>query len=441
LTPLPSGVYVRGDLVLLEAGFAALEQGVTVHDHHGRVVACNPAAARIIGLPVDDILAGPRDQLPDDDDRGNLTRLVRGVLLSGMPETYGVLQLGASGRGPSTALRVSMKLLFGESRDQVMGLVASFGEIEPPIDVGTAKAADVGAFLEVAPEALIVLDEEEMVLLANRTARELAGRAPRLASAIQRNSPLRKILLEHARLAGDDPDDREVRGQQAMTCVFESTGPEELWLVAQLSPAPSVGNDSPRTVCSLRDISDERRREAQLTYEALHDALTGLPNLRLVREHFELALARARRGEQCVGLLFLDVNGLKRVNDEMGHQAGDALLVEFATRLTAAVRASDPVGRVIATESLVGRQGGDEFVVILTDLAHDPNLIMQAVTERLEQALRKPLLHGRQRIHLSAAIGAAAYPRDGADAKSLIEHANAAMRQTKRAESPTGRQR
>ena len=164
----------------------------------------------------------------------------------------------------------------------------------------------------------------------------------------------------------------------------------------------------------------------------MHDALTGLPNLRLVREHFELALARARRGEQGVGVLFLDLNGLKRVNDELGHAVGDALLIEFAKRLTGAVRACDPVGRLSDPPSLVGRQGGDEFVVILTDLADEAEAIMLAVCRRLEEALREPFAHGPHEIKIAAAIGGASYPKDGSDAGALLERANASMRQSKR---------
>jgi diguanylate cyclase (GGDEF)-like protein/PAS domain S-box-containing protein len=295
------------------------------------------------------------------------------------------------------------------------------------------------AVVEVAPEALVVFDDRGMVTLANRAARELAGRAPLLAAALSRERPLHSTLVERARSSGEAPGDWSQA--TAFTCAFESTDSETLWIAVRLSAMRATGEDSARTVCSLRDVSDQRRREAELTHHALHDPLTGLPNLRLVREHFKVALARARRGEQAVGLLFLDVNGLKLVNDELGHHAGDALLIEFAGRLTGAVRACDPVGRLPESSSLVGRKGGDEFVVILTDLARDPRTVMEAVTCRLEEALGEPLVHGSHEIRLSAAIGGAAYPCDGNDAESLLEHANAAMRRTKRAEADSRTER
>jgi diguanylate cyclase (GGDEF)-like protein len=278
------------------------------------------------------------------------------------------------------------------------------------------------AIVEAAPEALVVFDDAGMVTLANRAARELAEGIPLLADALSRGRPLQSALGELGEATGDGE----------FTCAVESRQAETIWIAVRLSAVRAADVDV--TVCSLRDVSDQRRREAELIHHALHDPLTGLPNLRLVREHFNLALARARRGEQAVGLLFLDVNGLKRVNDEFGHHAGDALLIEFAGRLTGAVRACDPVGRIAESASLVGRKGGDEFVVILCDLASDPRSVMQAVTARLAEALEQPLVHGAHEISLSAAIGAAAYPFDGTDAESLLQHANAAMRTTKRAE-------
>jgi diguanylate cyclase (GGDEF)-like protein len=186
------------------------------------------------------------------------------------------------------------------------------------------------------------------------------------------------------------------------------------------------------SVCSIRDITRERRREDELAHRALHDPLTGLANRRLIDEHLKVALARANRGELSVGLLFLDLDGFKQINEQFGHKVGDAVLVEFARRLTQAVRAADPVGRAADPASLVSRPGGDEFIVILSDLSSDPGPAIAGVMERLRLALQAPFGVGEIETTITVSIGAAEYPLDGRDAQTLVERANGMMRAVKR---------
>jgi diguanylate cyclase (GGDEF)-like protein/PAS domain S-box-containing protein len=183
----------------------------------------------------------------------------------------------------------------------------------------------------------------------------------------------------------------------------------------------------------LIDITDRKQLESKLIHDALHDPLTGLANRRLIDAHLDLALARAHRGEHTVGLLFLDLDGFKQVNEEFGHKAGDAVLAEFAERLTRAVRASDPVGRASDPATLVSRPGGDEFMVILSDLAPDPGASIAVVANRIRTALEEPFDVGGGTLKIGVSIGAAEYPLDGRDAQTLIERANGVMRSAKRA--------
>jgi diguanylate cyclase (GGDEF)-like protein len=180
-------------------------------------------------------------------------------------------------------------------------------------------------------------------------------------------------------------------------------------------------------------VTRAREPEEALAHSALHDPLTGLANRRLIDAHLDLALARAHRGEHTVGLLFLDLDGFKQVNEEFGHKAGDAVLAEFAERLTRAVRASDPVGRASDPATLVSRPGGDEFMVILSDLAPDPGASIAVVANRIRTALEEPFDVGGGTLKIGVSIGAAEYPLDGRDAQTLIERANGVMRSAKRA--------
>ena len=130
----------------------------------------------------------------------------------------------------------------------------------------------------------------------------------------------------------------------------------------------------------------------------------------MIDEHLQLAVARAHRGEQCAGVLVLDIDGFKQINERFGHKAGDEVLVEFARRLARAVRMSDRVGRSADPTSLVSRPGGDEFMVVLTDLSSEPGQVIAGVVDRLHGALQEPFSVGDAEPHITVSIGAAEYP-------------------------------
>jgi diguanylate cyclase (GGDEF)-like protein/PAS domain S-box-containing protein len=169
------------------------------------------------------------------------------------------------------------------------------------------------------------------------------------------------------------------------------------------------------------DITERRAAEAQVEHLAYHDALTGLPNRALLSEHLALALARAARAGTACALLYLDLDDFKLVNDSFGHAGGDELLRQVAARLDARSRAGD----------LLARQGGDEFLLLLTDLEGDPVDAAQSAAETLLDALGEPFRLADEELQLSASVGLSVYPRDASDADTLLRHADAAMYQAK----------
>lgn len=173
----------------------------------------------------------------------------------------------------------------------------------------------------------------------------------------------------------------------------------------------------------VRDISERRRGEEQLAYLAYHDPLTGLPNRILVEQQLELALARARRAHGAVALMFVDLDDFKEVNDRLGHATGDRLLAGVATRLRSVLRDSD----------VLARHGGDEFLVLLSDLEDDPAPAAEAVGVRLLDALREPILVGDIELRTGASVGVSVCPDDASETEALLRHADAAMYQAKAA--------
>jgi diguanylate cyclase len=180
-------------------------------------------------------------------------------------------------------------------------------------------------------------------------------------------------------------------------------------------------------LCALIVIGHQRRIERQAQedkYRAGHDALTGLANRSLLNERVERALG-ARRGAEPVGLLLLDLNRFKEVNDTLGHHTGDLLLTEVAARLCAAARETDTVARL----------GGDEFAVLLPGIGSEEDCLELA--RRLLDAVQGPAELDGVRVDISGSIGAAVYPVHSANPAELLQHADIAMYTAKRNRSGT----
>jgi diguanylate cyclase (GGDEF)-like protein len=158
-----------------------------------------------------------------------------------------------------------------------------------------------------------------------------------------------------------------------------------------------------------------RESQEKLRYLSEHDALTDLPNRNLLQDRIEVALARARRFQTHLGLLLVDVDHFKGVNDTYGHQAGDRLLREFARRIGSSVRATDTVARI----------GGDEFVVLLPDLSAAQEAAK--IAAKILNAVSTPIDLAGAKVSVTASIGISAYPACGTNASALLASADAAM--------------
>jgi diguanylate cyclase (GGDEF)-like protein len=198
--------------------------------------------------------------------------------------------------------------------------------------------------------------------------------------------------------------------------------------------------DLEQRVRELIDLTDSRiRAEESARWQARHDLLTGLPNRAMFLEQADAELSRAsrragltgesgregetvarsRRKSPQIGVLFLDLDRFKRINDTLGHAAGDMVLREVAARFSGCLRPEDTLARF----------AGDEFTVLLPDIPGAT--YASSVAQMLVRTLRRPILLGSQELHVGASIGIAMYPRDGRDAQTLIKHADIAMYQAK----------
>jgi diguanylate cyclase (GGDEF)-like protein/PAS domain S-box-containing protein len=220
--------------------------------------------------------------------------------------------------------------------------------------------------------------------------------------------PLRQMAA--ARLAG-----RMVPSRYEMKIVRK--GGEERWL--DVSARLTEYDGAPATMAIAFDVTEQRAAQERIVRLAYHDALTGLPNRVLLQDRLHMALAVAERRERQVGVLFLDLDHFKHVNDSLGHSRGDELIVRLAERLRGAVRAADTVARV----------GGDEFVVLINEVAGVDEAM--AIAQKLLEVVRAPLRIGDGELFVSASIGMSLSPDDGADAETLLKNADAALYRAK----------
>src|SRR5579859_3614195 len=168
-------------------------------------------------------------------------------------------------------------------------------------------------------------------------------------------------------------------------------------------------------VIVFHDVSAARAMSVQMTHSAKHDVLTSLPNRLLLNDRITQSIAVARRQKKHLAVIFLDLDRFKYINDSLGHAVGDELLQSVSKRLLASVRRSDTVSR----------QGGDEFVILLSDLGRPEDAATSA--QKLLLSLSAPHLLGGQELHIGGSIGISVYPADGTDAEMLIKSADTAM--------------
>ncbi len=166
---------------------------------------------------------------------------------------------------------------------------------------------------------------------------------------------------------------------------------------------------------SGEDITEMKKMEAQLIAQAQHDPLTGLPNRNLLQERLIQDMAHAKRNGKFVGVLYLDIDRFKSINDSLGHDIGDSLLVNFASRIKGCVRVNDTVARL----------GGDEFIIVLSDVA-SRNDISSAATKIIEE-MATPFDISGLKVSITTSIGISIYPQDGEDVETLLKKADTAM--------------
>ncbi len=295
--------------------------------------------------------------------------------------------------------------------------------------------------VESSPDIVYTLDEQGCFVFVNPRVESLLGHArsdllgrhyseiihpddavsARFGFAERRTDERASTNIELRLLCG--PLVATARPQRHLVTTVSAMGVYDDGALPAAKPVPGTWRSARRRFVGsygvVRDITDRKRAEETITFQALHDQLTDLPNRRLFKDHLELALIQAERHGQQVGVLFIDLDRFKLVNDTYGHRLGDELLRSFAQRLRGCVRASDTVAR----------QGGDEFTVLLPDLTNAEDAL--AIAQKILAETDRPFALGDREFHATASVGIATYPRDGLTADHLMQNADLAMYEVK----------
>ncbi len=380
------------------------------YDEQRRVVYWNPASEKLFGYRRDQALGRRLEELILSGELGQ--RFVEGVqrwLEAGEPLPSGEREL-INFRGDPVPVFVSHVMLEKANGEREMYCI--------DIDLGESKRIErqvrtLSQAVEQSPVAVMITDTRRCIEYVNSAFEEITGyrsddvigRDPSILESPttppERYAELWRLLREGHSWKGE-LESRRKNG-------------ERYWEYAYYAPVMDESGEIRHYLAVSEDITLRKKQQERILHQAHFDALTDLPNRFLSLDRLDHAIREAHRSGECVALLFLDLDDFKKINDSLGHEVGDRVLVEAAGRLRASVRSGDTVGRL----------GGDEFVVLLGALRAPSDAL--PVVESLMTRLREPYrLDGRELV-MSVSIGIAAYPQDGQDGSDLLRKADSAM--------------
>ncbi len=266
-------------------------------------------------------------------------------------------------------------------------------------------------------EAIMITDTEQRIIRVNRAftkvtqylAVEVLGKTPKILSSGRHDAQFFQTMWQSVENFGHWQG--EIWNKRKDGEAF----PE--WL--NIAVVRDAEGTLTHYVGMFSDITDRKAIEAKVEFLAYHDALTGIPNRVLLGDRMKQGIAQTTREQNMMAVCYLDLDGFKPINDTLGHQAGDQVLIEVTKRIGGTIRGGDTLSRL----------GGDEFVVLLLGLERGEECV--AMLDRLLKVLAEPITIGRNVIQVSASVGVCIYPLDDEDPDTLLRHADQAMYKAK----------
>jgi diguanylate cyclase (GGDEF)-like protein/PAS domain S-box-containing protein len=405
----------RYRLVDITPAFAANEivemmaDALVVFDREGIIRAANSAAATMLATSS----AKMRGISAEEFDRTWFDGALGGLESPEALRNVEITFHGADGTTGTALIAASVVRDKAGERQATVCIVHDISERKRAEQVLQEREALYRTLIETSPDAVLVAERDGSILMANRRAAELVGLGE-LEEARGRNAREFVAPQDQERLS-------ESFAQASGSAVIRDVEYTLVTKDGRLIPAelsvsrvPGAAGSFNGIMAVARDISERKRAEETIRHLAFHDPLTGVANRSVLMEALDNALAQARRQGHMLGLLFLDLDNFKEINDTAGHAAGDETLRQAANALLQLVREGETLARM----------GGDEFVILLPQIAGVAEAA--SVAERVITCLR-PGGTLRGEFGVTASVGIAVYPTDGADSEALLRNADLAM--------------
>jgi len=407
----------RAEAALLqsEANYRALTENANVGilvNHRGQHVFANERLLRMLGYTAAELRATGVKELVHPDEYAKVTQRFEDRMAGkDSPNVYETVFVTKDGRPVPVEVTAARTLWQGEPA----GLLFLH-------DISERRRAEdqmrkLSRALEQTADAVVITDRDGVIEYVNPAFEgitgfsrdETIGRKPSLVKSDRQDQAFYQRLWEI------------IIGGAAFSDVFINRRKDGRLYYEEktITPLKDEAGRITHFVSTGKDVTDRVQTEERLQHMAQHDALTDLPNRVLLLDRLSQALARARWHERNVAVMFIDLDRFKTINDTLGHEIGDRLLQRLGERLGRCVREGDTIARF----------GGDEFVILLDDIASEHDI--SAVAQKLLQAFAPPFEIDRQYLYVTASIGVSVFPSDGEDPGTLLKHADIAMYRAK----------
>lgn len=408
--------------------------GLLISDAEGRCVYANAAYWHLSGLTAEELCGEPWITAIHPEDRQSARRAWPGSTAARAPSHqasswHEVRLLRPDGRVRWVRLHIAALCDDGSANTQYVHTlddVTARREAEDALCAANKSLLDQNTRAQVTldsiGDAVVTIDRPGNVTYLNRVAETFTGWSHEDAVGRPLEDIFNVVDAETRRRA-INPAQRAIHEGQAVElavgCVLLRPDGTELAIEDSAAPIHNEHGGISGAVIVFHEAARSRAVAERMAYMAQHDSLTGLPNRALLRELLGQAIGLARRHGKAVGVLYIDLDNFKHVNDSLGHESGDQLLRAAAERLRSCVRAADSVCR----------EGGDEFVILLSELEHAGDA--GSVAGKVHALFEMPLLVDGREYHVTTSVGISLFPDDGDSVDALLRRADEAMYQAK----------